>query len=409
MVIDCSLPVPLSLADTCTMPLASRSKVTSTCGMPRGAGAMPVSSKVPRFLLSRVNSRSPWKTWMATDGWLSSAVVKVSLRLVGMAVLRSMRRVMMPPLVSMPRLSGVTSMSRTSLRSPFSTPAWSAAPTATTSSGLTPLFGSLPPVSALTSSYDGGHAGGATDEHDVGDVVDLDAGFTDDVLERLLGAVEQVFGHLLELGAGERLVEVGRAVLRQREVGQLDAGGHARGEFLLGLLRGFLEALLGDLVLGDVDAGGVLEALDQVIDDALVPVVAAEAVVAGGRAHLDGGEVVVLAHLEEGDVEGSATEVEDQDELVFLAAVEAVGQGGRGGLVDDAQHVEAGDLAGFLGGLALGVVEVRGNGDDGIRHLVAQVLLGVALELGEDAGGDLLRGVLLVVDGDGPVRCPRGA
>ena len=131
------------------------SKVTSICGMPRGAGAMPVSSNVPSGLLSRVNSRSPWKTWIATDGWLSSAVVKVSLRLVGMAVLRSMSLVMMPPLVSMPRERGVTSMSRTSLRSPFSTPACSAAPTATTSSGLTPLFGSLP-VSCFTSSETAG-------------------------------------------------------------------------------------------------------------------------------------------------------------------------------------------------------------------------------------------------------------
>ena len=38
MVIDCSLFVARSLADTCTMPLASMSKVTSICGMPRGAG-----------------------------------------------------------------------------------------------------------------------------------------------------------------------------------------------------------------------------------------------------------------------------------------------------------------------------------------------------------------------------------
>jgi hypothetical protein len=89
MTIDFSVPVPLSLADTCTMPLASMSKVTSICGMPRGAGAIPVSSNVPSGLLSRVKSRSPWKTWIATDGWLSSAVVNVSLRLVGMAVLRS--------------------------------------------------------------------------------------------------------------------------------------------------------------------------------------------------------------------------------------------------------------------------------------------------------------------------------
>ena len=66
IVIDCSLPVPLSLAETCTMPLASMSKVTSICGTPRGAGAMPVSSNVPSGLLSRANSRSPWKTWMGT-------------------------------------------------------------------------------------------------------------------------------------------------------------------------------------------------------------------------------------------------------------------------------------------------------------------------------------------------------
>ena len=37
----CSLPVPLSLADTFTIPLASMSKVTSTCGTPRGAGGIP--------------------------------------------------------------------------------------------------------------------------------------------------------------------------------------------------------------------------------------------------------------------------------------------------------------------------------------------------------------------------------
>ncbi len=51
IVIDCSLPVPRSLAPTLTMPFASMSKVTSICGMPRGAGAMPVSSKVASFLL----------------------------------------------------------------------------------------------------------------------------------------------------------------------------------------------------------------------------------------------------------------------------------------------------------------------------------------------------------------------
>ena len=61
-----------------------------------------------------------------------------------MVVLRSISLVNTPPSVSMPSDSGVTSRSRTSFTSPFSTPAWIAAPIATTSSGLTPLWGSLP-------------------------------------------------------------------------------------------------------------------------------------------------------------------------------------------------------------------------------------------------------------------------
>ena len=66
-------------------------------------------------------------------------------------MLRSISFVITPPLVSMPRVSGVTSSSSTSLTSPASTPAWIAAPIATTSSGLTPWWGSLP-VSSLTFS-----------------------------------------------------------------------------------------------------------------------------------------------------------------------------------------------------------------------------------------------------------------
>mmetsp|Transcript_2182 Transcript_2182/g.4998 ORF Transcript_2182/g.4998 Transcript_2182/m.4998 type:complete len:229 (-) Transcript_2182:130-816(-) len=55
-----------------------------------------------------------------------------------------MSLVITPPKVSRPRLSGVTSSNTMSLTSPPSTPACTAAPRATTSSGLTVTFGSLP-------------------------------------------------------------------------------------------------------------------------------------------------------------------------------------------------------------------------------------------------------------------------
>jgi hypothetical protein len=65
------------------MPLASMSKVTSTCGTPRGAGGMPTRSNWPSSLLSAAISRSPWNTRMVTAVWLSSAVEKVLLFLSG--------------------------------------------------------------------------------------------------------------------------------------------------------------------------------------------------------------------------------------------------------------------------------------------------------------------------------------
>ena len=53
IVILFSLPVALSFADTCRMPLASMSNVTSICGMPRGDGGMPSRLNWPEALVAR--------------------------------------------------------------------------------------------------------------------------------------------------------------------------------------------------------------------------------------------------------------------------------------------------------------------------------------------------------------------
>ena len=47
IVIDCCLFVALSFAVTDKIPLASISKVTSICGTPRGADAIPSRRNVP--------------------------------------------------------------------------------------------------------------------------------------------------------------------------------------------------------------------------------------------------------------------------------------------------------------------------------------------------------------------------
>ncbi len=157
IVICCSLPVPRSLADTFTIPLASISKVTSIWGTPLLAGGIPSRRNCPRDLLSLANCLSPCTTLMSTAVWLSAAVEKIWLCLVGIVVFLSISLVATPPMVSMDRDSGVTSRSRISPApaSPASLPPCTEAPMATHSSGFRDLLGSLP-VICLTLSCTAG-------------------------------------------------------------------------------------------------------------------------------------------------------------------------------------------------------------------------------------------------------------
>src|SRR3546814_5867368 len=73
--------------------------------------------------------------------------------------------------------------------------------------------------------------------------------------------------------------------------------------------------------------------LGQVVDDARVEILAAEEGVAVGGLHLEH----AVADFQHRHVEGAATQVVDHDGAAALL-VEAVGESGRGGLVDDAQQ-----------------------------------------------------------------------
>ena len=181
-----------------------------------------------------------------------------------------------------------------------------------------------------------------------------------------------------------------RAVLVGGDEGQVDLGGLGRAQLDLGPLGAFLEALEGEAVAAKVDAFLLLELVGQVIDDLGVEILAAEEGVAVGRLHLEH----AVADLEHRDVERAAAEIVDRDRLAVLL-VEAVGERRRGRLVDDAQDLEAGDLAGILGRLALGVVEVGGNGDHRLGDGLAEIGLGGFLHLLKDEGGDLRRAVIL--------------
>ena len=161
----------------------------------------------------------------------------------------------------------------------------------------------------------------------------------------------------------------------------------------LGLLHLAAKLLHSAHVLAGILAGLLLVQLEEVLHHALVKVLASEMSVAVGGDDLEHSVV----DREQRDIERTAAEIEHKNVLLRLALVHAVRDGGRRGLVDDAEDVEAGNRASILGGGALGVVEVGGHGHDGVDNLLAKVGLGDLLHLDEHHGADLLGRELLVL------------
>jgi hypothetical protein len=129
-----------------------------------------------------------------------------------------------------------------------------------------------------------------------------------------------------------------------------------------------------------------------VLHDTLVEVLSSQMSVTIGCDDLE--DTVVDG--QEGDIEGTTTQVEDQDVLLSTALlVKAVGDCCGCWLVDDTDHVESSDGASVLGCLSLAVVEVRWDSDHSVLDLLTEVGLGNLLHLDQDHSADLLRGELL--------------
>ena len=236
-------------------------------------------------------------------------------------------------------------------------------------------------------------AGGATDEHDLVYLIGRLFRVCEGLPNRFHRSLEEWADHLLETCARQGLLKVLRTARVGREERQVDRRLLGARHLALGLLGCVLEALDHHLVLRDVEAGVLLELVDQPFHDHAVDVITTEVRVTVGRDDLHD----VVAYLEDRDVEGAAAEIVNGDDF-FRLLVEAVGEGCGRRLVDDALDVEARDAAGVFGGLALRVIEVRGNGDDGFGHRLAEVILRGFLQLLQHFCADFLRRELFAAD-----------
>ena len=230
------------------------------------------------------------------------------------------------------------------------------------------------------------HARLTAHEDDLLEVAGAEPGVGEDRVGDLHRPRDEVSRQLLQLAAGQRALEMERRAPGGRRVEERkrDLRLLGEGQLQLGLLRRIAQPLQRHAVLAQVDAVLPGEGRHQPVDDPLVQILSAEEGVAAGGAHL----VDAAVELQDRDVERSSAQIEDQDPALQTTPV-PVGDGGRGGLVEDAQDLQSGDGPGVLGGLTLPVVEVRGDGDDGLGHRLVEEGLGVGLEGGEHQCGEL--------------------
>ena len=127
--------------------------------------------------------------------------------------------------------------------------------------------------------------------------------------------------------------------------GRIDLGLLPRGELDLCLLGRLLEPLHGQRILADIDPALLLELRRQVVDDALVEVLAAKEGIAVGRQNLELMFAVDFGDLDDRNVEGAAAQVVNRDLAIAAAFIQPVRQRSRRRLVDDAPDFETGDAA----------------------------------------------------------------
>ncbi len=223
--------------------------------------------------------------------------------------------------------------------------------------------------------HDFRHTGHAADENEFVDLGGGEPGFLEAVPNGLFGALEEAVGELLQFGTGEGELNVFRAGGISGDERKVDVVGLAGGEGDLRFFRLFLDPLEGVGLAGEVDALILFELADDVFDEGVVPVIAAELGVAVGGEDFED----AVADFENGNIEGSTAEVINGDFLIGFF-VETVGQRGGGRLVDDAEDLESGDLTGCLGGVALGIVEISGDRDHGLGDFLADLRFGIGFE-----------------------------
>ena len=228
-------------------------------------------------------------------------------------------------------------------------------------------------------------AGGAAHEHDFVHVRTLELGVRQRLFEGPHGAVNDGANEGVERTACEFMNEYLAVRQYQTKCGRL---GFRKlmlhvDQLLAKLLREFAVRRKVDCIM--LKNQFVDMSLEQIVN-----VIAAQMGIAVGREDLIDVAVAGGNEFEDRNIERAAAKVVDGD-FAALLFMQAVGECGGGWLVDETQNFEASDLAGIFGGLALGIIEIRGDGDDSAVDRFAEIGLRPVFQFAQDESGNLRR------------------
>jgi hypothetical protein len=232
MRICCSLPVPLSFADTLTMPLASMSKVTSICGIRHAVrtecrqGQTDQAACCPQPFHARPGrpgwSRHPDCPRRSRRPGLLGRDRRVAVNQAGKHTAQRLDTQRQRGHVEQQHILYVALPARR----PESQHQWPP-----------PRPGSRPVRFACRRSFsrspESGHAGHAADQNDFVNFVWLEAGILERCLAGINGPRNEVFDQRFQLGAGQLHIEMLRARGISRDEGQVHFGLRARTSSIL--------------------------------------------------------------------------------------------------------------------------------------------------------------------------------
>ena len=236
---------------------------------------------------------------------------------------------------------------------------------------------------------DGWHTGHTTDHDNFGDIRWLEVGILQCTFNWTIKLCEQWLNKLFEFCASERELEVLRTIFVSGDIWKVDFDFRSRAELFLCLLCFVLDALHSGSIVAEINTSITLEAIEDMVNNLVIEIFTAKVSIAICRLYLKD----AITELENGNIESTATKVEDDNLLVFVL-FETVSESGCSRLVNNTANLETSNLTSILRSLTLRIIKVGRNRNNCFSYFLAKESLCIGFNLAENHCGNFFWGVL---------------